>query len=158
MDHDIRKNRMLKFNLMALNQIGLVYFDDQRYLRYEYCKGIFSVFYLFIFNITQYMFVFFNIKDVNLISLNCGTAVLNTTLVAKGATFIWHNKVYFRLMTDMHESMKRIEKSGNDEVNKILNKYVWHSYKVTATIFVFTTITLFIFSAYIFYTFIIAAV
>lgn len=157
MNRDIRKNPILKFNLSALNQIGLVYFDDQRFPTFEYCKGIFSVFSLFIFNITEYIFIILNIKDVNLITLNCATTVLNTTLVAKGATFIWHNKIYFGLITDMHESMKRIENSGHKECNKILNKYVWHAFAVTTTIFIFTTITLFIFSAYIFYMFIIAS-
>lgn len=158
MDRDIRKNRLLKFNIMALNQIGLVYFDDQRFPKFEYWKGVFCVFSFVIFNITEYMFVFINIHDVSLISLNLATSLLYSSLIVKGATFIWHNKKYFKLMTDMHNAMKFVENSKHDQLKRILDKHVFHCYEVAVAIFVFTTISLIIFSAYLFYTFLVESV
>lgn len=157
MDRDIRNNRLLKYNVMMLNQIGLVYFDDQRFPTFEYYKGIFCVFSFFVYNITEYMFVYINIDDVNLISLNLATAVLFSTLIAKGATFIWNNKTYFKLMTDMHYTMRYIENSKHDQLKKILDKDISHANKVMFAIFVSTTISILLLSSNFFYTFIIAA-
>lgn len=130
MDEDIRKNRILRVPLTCLSWLGLVTFKDQNFLVFNRAKGYIVIMTYVLYNVSEIIFLVINRKNIQLLTINGGTTALYFTIYVKSWASINHHKKFSKMFASMHQNMKMIEDSEDDEQKKIIDGYVKRCLKV----------------------------
>lgn len=128
---------------------GLVYLDATKCLYIDKFKSFLSLTSMIVFNISQYLYVYFNLKNPMLLIARGGTVVLYSSLVSKALVSVIYRQKFNVIFEDIDNTMKCIDNYGNQALKNILDKYVNINGKLTKIVSSMTTVSLVLFYAYL---------
>lgn len=128
---------------------GFVYFDSTKWIYIDKFKSYLSLTFMIIFNISQYLFVYFNLKNPMLLIARGGTVVLYSSLASKAMVSVIYRQKFNEIFEDLVNTMKYIDNYGNQALKNILEKYVKLNSGLTKIVSSITGVSMVLFYAYL---------
>lgn len=150
MDVEIKNNKILQIPLYALRVSGFVQFQDQKFKFLHNLWGYFVIISYMWYSFSQVVFLIVNNFKVDLVFNNGSAMCMYFTIWSKGLASVINRNKFSSLYSRVNDSMKLIEKEGDEGMKIILEDMIKRSRRVAWIMQSMMTFTSGVFGIYLF--------